>query len=423
MTDVSSFQAPKGVPDYLPPASAQFVAVRDGLLAAAHRAGYGYVELPIFEDTALFARGVGESTDVVTKEMYTFADRGDRSVTLRPEGTAGVIRAVIEHGLDRGPLPAKLCYSGPFFRYERPQAGRYRQLQQVGVEAIGVDDPALDAEVIAIADAGYRALGLTGFRLEITSLGDDTCRPQYRELLQDFLFKLDLDDETRRRAQINPMRVLDDKRPAVREMTADAPVMLDHLSDAAKQHFDTVLAHLDALGVPYVINPRMVRGLDYYTKTTFEFVHDGLGAQSGIGGGGRYDGLMAQLGGQDVSGIGFGLGVDRTLLALQAEGKQVGETARVEVFCAPLGDEAKLRLAVLAAKLRAAGVRVDLAYGDRGLKGAMRAADRSGATVAVVGGDRDIEAGTFGVKELASGEQVDIPADEVVDHILTRLRN
>ena len=418
MTD---FQAPKGVPDYLPPNSAQFVAVRHGLLEAARLAGYGYVELPIFEDTALFARGVGESTDVVSKEMYTFADRGERSVTLRPEGTAGVMRAVIEHGLDRGTLPAKLCYAGPFFRYERPQAGRYRQLQQVGVEAIGVDDPALDAEVIAIADAGFRSLGLAEFRLEITSLGDDTCRPQYRELLQEFLFGLDLDEDTRRRAEINPLRVLDDKRAHVREMTAAAPLMLDHLSAVAKQHFDTVLANLDALRVPYVINPRMVRGLDYYTKTTFEFVHDGLGAQSGIGGGGRYDGLMRQLGGQDLSGIGFGLGVDRALLALKAEGKTIGETARVDVFCVPLGGSAKLALAALASRLRAAGVRVDLAYGDRGLKGAMRAADRSGARFALVAGDRDIDAGTVGVKELTTGEQVDVAVDVVVADVLTRL--
>lgn len=418
---MSQFSAPKGVPDYVPPDSAAFVAVRDGLLDAARRAGYSDIELPIFEDTALFARGVGESTDVVSKEMYTFADRGDRSVTLRPEGTAGVVRAVIEHGLDRGVLPVKLCYAGPFFRYERPQAGRYRQLQQVGVEAIGVDDPALDAEVIAVADAGFRSLGLDGFRLEITSLGDDSCRPQYRELLQDFLFQLDLDTETRRRAEINPMRVLDDKRPDVKAMTADAPVMLDHLSDVAKQHFETVLAHLDALGVPYVINPRMVRGLDYYTKTTFEFVHDGLGAQSGIGGGGRYDGLMKELGGQDLSGIGFGLGVDRTLLALQAEGKSVGVATRCDVFAVPLGEQAKLRLAVLAGQLRAAGVRVDLAYGDRGLKGAMRAADRSGARIALVAGERDIEAGTVGVKDLSSGEQVDVAADAVVAEVLSRL--
>jgi histidyl-tRNA synthetase len=420
---VTEFSGPKGVPDYVPPDSARFVAVRSALVDAARRAGYSDIELPIFEDTALFARGVGESTDVVSKEMYTFADRGDRSVTLRPEGTAGVVRAVIEHGLDRGALPVKLCYAGPFFRYERPQAGRYRQLQQVGVEAIGVDDPALDAEVIAVADAGFRSLGLDGFRLEITSLGDDTCRPQYRELLQDFLLGLELDDETLRRAQLNPLRVLDDKRPEIKAMTAEAPVMLDHLSDVAKQHFETVLAHLNGLGVPYVINPRMVRGLDYYTKTTFEFVHEGLGAQSGIGGGGRYDGLMRRLGGQDLSGIGFGLGVDRTLLALRAEGKDIGQTTRCDVFGAPLGEQAKLRLAVLAGQLRAAGVRVDLAYGDRGLKGAMRAADRSGARLALVAGDRDIDAGTIGVKDLTTGEQVDVATDSVVAEVLSRLNS
>ena len=418
---MSEFQAPKGVPDYVPPQSAAFVAVRDGLLDAARRAGYADIELPVFEDTALFARGVGEATDVVAKEMYTFADRGDRSVTLRPEGTAGVVRAVIEHGLDRGVLPVKLCYAGPFFRYERPQAGRYRQLQQVGVEAIGVDDPALDAEVIAVADAGFRGLGLDGFRLELTSLGDDSCRPRYRQLLQDYLLGLDLDEETRRRAQSNPLRVLDDKRPQVRQLTAGAPVMIDHLSAGAREHFDTVLAHLDALGVAYVINPRLVRGLDYYTKTTFEFVHDGLGAQSGIGGGGRYDGLMAELGGQDLSGIGFGLGVDRTLLALRAEGRDTGEVARCDVYGVPIGEPAKLELAKLAADLRAAGVRVDLAYGGRGLKGAMRAADRSGARIALVAGDRDIEAGSVGVKNLATGEQMDVAIGSVVAHVLGRL--
>jgi histidyl-tRNA synthetase len=257
--------------------------------------------------------------------------------------------------------------------------------------------------------------------LEITSLGDETCRPQYRELLQDFLFRLDLDDATRARAQINPLRVLDDKRQHVRDMTVDAPVMLDHLSDVAKGHFDTVLAHLDALGVPYVINPRMVRGLDYYTKTTFEFVHDGLGAQSGIGGGGRYDGLMSQLGGQNLSGIGFGLGVDRTVLALRAEGKPVGEHTRCDVFGVPLGEQAKLELARIGAQLRAAGLRVDLAYGDRGIKGAMRAADRSGARVALVAGDRDIAAGTVGVKDLSTGEQIDLPVDSVVGEVRSRL--
>lgn len=413
----TAFSAPKGVPDYVPPASAEFVAVRDGLTRAARLAGYGHIELPIFEDTGLFARGVGESTDVVSKEMYTFADRGDRSVTLRPEGTAGVMRAVIEHSLDRGQLPVKLSYAGPFFRYERPQAGRYRQLQQVGIEAIGVDDPALDAEVIAIADAGFRSLGLDGFRLEITSLGDETCRPQYRELLQEFLFSLDLDEDTRRRAEINPLRVLDDKRPHVREMTAGAPLMLDHLSEEAKAHFDEVLAHLDALGVPYVVNPRMVRGLDYYTKTTFEFVHDGLGAQSGIGGGGRYDGLMEQLGGQPLSGIGFGIGVDRTVLALAAEGKTVASPARCEVFGVPLGDEARSRMVVVAAQLRQAGIRTDIAYGGRGLKGAMKAADRSGARLALVLGERDLEEGVVGLKDLATGDQRPVPLDDVVAQV------
>jgi histidyl-tRNA synthetase len=315
----------------------------------------------------------------------------------------------------------KVSYSGPFFRYERPQAGRYRQLQQVGVEAIGVDDPALDAEVIAVADSGFRSVGLTGFRLELTSLGDETCRPQYRELLQDFLFGLELDEDTRRRAEINPLRVLDDKRPHVREMTADAPLMMDHLSESARVHFDTVRAHLDAMGVPYVVNPRMVRGLDYYTKTTFEFVHDGLGAQSGIGGGGRYDGLMAQLGGQPLSGIGFGLGVDRTVLALAAEGVAPASTARCEVYGVPMGPEAKLRLAVIARELRAAGVRVDLSYGDRGMKGAMKGADRSGARLALVLGDRDLEAGEIGLKDLATGEQSSIPLSEATARVRATL--
>ncbi|MGZ4558329.1 MAG: histidine--tRNA ligase, partial [Mycobacteriaceae bacterium] len=334
-----------------------------------------------------------------------------------PEGTAGVMRAVIQHGLDRGQLPVKLSYGGPFFRYERPQAGRYRQLQQVGVEAIGVDDPALDAEVIAIADAGFRSLGLTGYRLELTSLGDDTCRPQYREMLREFLFALPLDDATRVRAEVNPLRVLDDKRPEVRELTADAPLMLNHLSDSTATHFASVRRHLDALGVAYVINPRMVRGLDYYTKTTFEFVHDGLGAQSGIGGGGRYDGLMAQLGGQSLSGIGFGLGVDRTLLALQAEGIAVGQPSRCEVFCVPLGEDAKDRMVTIAAALRGAGIRVDLAYGGRGLKGAMKAADRSGARLALMLGERDLATGRVGVKDLTTGEQREVAMVDIVEEV------
>jgi len=421
----TAFAAPKGVPEYYPPESAGFEHVRNTLQSAADRAGYGLIELPVFEDTGLYARGVGESTDVVSKEMYTFADRGDRSVTLRPEGTAGVVRAVIEHGLDRGGLPVKLRYAGPFFRYERPQAGRYRQLQQVGVEAIGVDDPALDAEVIAVADEGFRALGLTGYRLELTSLGDADCRPAYGTLLRDFLAGLDLDEATRHRAQINPLRVLDDKRPEVRAQVAEAPLLVDHLSPASAEHHAAVKQHLDDLGVAYVENPRMVRGLDYYTKTTFEFVHDGLGAQSGIGGGGRYDGLMAVLGGQPLSGVGYGIGVDRTLLACRVEGLEGSaapwSTARCEVFGVPLGDAARRRLVVLAAELRRAAVRVDLAYGGRGLKGAMKAADRSGARFALVLGERDLEAGQVGLKDLATGEQTWVPLDGAAGSVIAAL--
>lgn len=418
-----ALSAPKGVPDYFPPQSAAFYKVRQTMVEQAHLSGFQHIELPIFEDTALFARGVGESTDVVSKEMYTFADRGDRSVTLRPEGTAGVMRSVIEHNLDRGQLPVKLNYFGPFFRYERPQAGRYRQLQQVGVEAIGVDDPALDAEVIALADRSFRALGLSGFRLELTSLGDRNCRPAYREKLQEFLFKLDLDEETRHRAEINPLRVLDDKRPEVQEQLADAPLMLDHLNDECREHFETVTGMLDDMGVAYEINPRMVRGLDYYTKTCFEFVHDGLGAQSGIGGGGRYDGLMAQLGGQDLSGIGYGLGVDRALLALEAEGITLdGVESRVDVFGVALGMAAKRTMTTLINDLRKAGISADMSFGDRGLKGAMKGADRAGARFALVLGEQELENGTVALKDLAAHEQHDVKVSDLVS-VLAREMN
>jgi histidyl-tRNA synthetase len=276
--------------------------------------------------------------------------------------------------------------------------------------------------VIAVADEGYRALGLTGYRLELTSLGDADCRPAYGALLRDFLAGLDLDEATRVRAQVNPLRVLDDKRPEVRAQLTDVPLLVDHLSPAAADHHAAVRQHLDDLGVAYVENPRMVRGLDYYTKTTFEFVHDGLGtAQSGIGGGGRYDGLMALLGGQPLSGVGWGIGVDRTLLACRVEGVVPWSTARCEVFGVPLGDAARRRLVTLAAALRGAGVRVDLAYGGRGLKGAMKAADRSGARFALVLGERDLEAGQVGLKDLATGAQTAVVLDGAVDAVVAAL--
>jgi len=415
------FQAPKGVAEYVPPLSDNFLAVREALSAPARNAGYKYIELPIFEDTALFARGVGESTDVVSKEMYTFDDRGGRSISLRPEGTAQVLRSAIEHSLDRGQLPVKLWYTGPFFRAERPQRGRYRQFFQVGIEAIGSEDPALDAEVIAVADEGYRSLGLTDFRLDLTSLGDQECRPAYRERLQGFLERLDLDPATRQRAEINPLRVLDDKRQAVVDQVADAPLMIDHLCVACREHFESVKGFLETLHIPYTIAPRLVRGLDYYTRTTFEFAHARLGAQSGIGGGGRYDGLMSMLGGQPLSGIGFGLGVDRTMLAVQEEGITLAKRDALALFIVAIGVEAKQRAVAIAGECRATGVPVDIAYGDRGLKGSMKAADKSGARFSLVIGDRDLAKGTGELKDMNSGVQETITIDSLISTIKARL--
>ncbi len=411
------FRAPKGVAEYMPPESNGFLAVRRALSYSAELAGYSYVELPIFEDTNLYVRGVGESTDVVSKEMYTFDDRGGRSLTLRPEGTAGVVRAVVEHNLDRAGLPVKVWYAGPFFRAERPQQGRYRQFNQVGVEALGSDDPAIDAEVIAIAVEGFKRLGLTGHRLLLNSLGDSQTRLEYREILTKYLADLDLDEATTTRAQLNPLRVLDDKRPEMQAKLADAPLMRDVLSAESRDHHEAVCAYLDELAIEYVDSPRLVRGLDYYTRTTFEFVHDGLGAQSAIGGGGRYDGLMSDLGGRELSGIGYGLGVDRTLLACAAEGLAVGSARTCQVFLVPLGKPAKSRLVLVAAKLRAQNISVDLAFDDRSLKGSMRAADRTGAKLAVILGDDDIAANTTVVKNLETGDQATVSIDAIIDAI------
>ncbi len=396
-------QAPKGVSEYFPPRSAAFEFVRECLIEPARKAGYQLIELPVFEDTELFTRGVGESTDVVSKEMYTFQDRGDRSITLRPEGTAGVMRAVIEHGLDRGQLPAKLWYSGQFFRAERPQAGRYRQFYQVGIEAIGLDDAAIDAEVIAIADAGFKAIGLTKYRLEITSLGDAQSRAVHRVDLVKFIAGMKLDEATSARAALNPLRLFDDKRPEIKDAMTKAPLLIDYLSESSREHFEQVKKYLDVLGISYTLNPRMVRGLDYYTGTTFEFVHELLGAQSGIGGGGRYDGLMAELGGQSLSGIGFGLGVDRALLAAEAEGV-INENAFVsDLFIIPLGDAAKEMAMKIAGELRSAGKSVEIAFGDRALKGSMKGADKSGARYVIVLGDSEISSATVELKEMKTG--------------------
>jgi histidyl-tRNA synthetase len=397
-------QAPKGVSEYVPPRSASFEWIRDQLIAPAKSAGYQLMELPVFEDTNLFSRGVGESTDVVSKEMYTFEDRGGRSITLRPEGTAGVMRAVIEHSLDRGQLPVKVFYSGAFFRAERPQAGRYRQFYQVGVESIGLDDPAIDAEIIALADAAFKNIGLKKYRLDITSLGDAESRAAHKVDLVAFLKTLDLDEATMARAEINPLRLFDDKREEVRSKMASAPLLMDYLSESSRENFAQVCSYLNALGITYTLNPRMVRGLDYYTGTTFEFVHEDLGAQSGIGGGGRYDGLMATLGGADLSGIGFGLGVDRVLLAAEAEGILVENQFASDLFIIPLGLPAKEKALSIAQDLRQSGFKVELAFGDRALKGAMKAADKSGSAFAIVLGESELSSGSVELKRMKDGE-------------------
>ena len=408
-------QAPKGVREYLPPESSAFDWVRTQLIAPAAAAGYQLMELPVFEDTNLFSRGVGESTDVVSKEMYTFEDRGGRSITLRPEGTAGVMRAVIESNLDRGQLPVKVWYSGQFFRAERPQAGRYRQFYQVGIEAIGLEDPAIDAEVIAIADRGFKNLGLKNFRLEITSLGDAQSRASHRVDLMKFIDGLKLDEETAARSKINPLRLFDDKRPEMQAAMKDAPLLMDYLSPESGNNFKQVLKYLDALGIAYVINPRMVRGLDYYTGTTFEFVHSDLGAQSGIGGGGRYDGLMQTLGGQSLSGIGFGLGVDRALLAAVAEKSLPQDQFASDLFIIPLGDEAMSTALVTAQELRASGIKTEIAFGDRSLKGAMKAADKSGAQFVVVFGDEELSSGSVNLKRMRDGDTSSVKIAQLKD--------
>ncbi|WP_101785203.1 histidine--tRNA ligase [Nonomuraea indica] len=411
-----SFQAPKGTFDWLPPTSEQVLAVREALVAPVRRAGYGYIETPVFEDTQLFARGVGESTDIVSKEMYTFPDKAGRSLTLRPENTASVLRAVLQHGLHNGRLPVKLWYSGSQFRYERAQKGRYRHFWQVGAEALGAEDPALDAELVVLGVQGFAALGLTRVRLLLNSLGDRACRPAYRAALQEFLRGLDLDADTRARIEINPLRVLDDKRPEVQAQLTGAPLVVDHLCAACKAYHEEVRSLLTASGVAFEDDPRLVRGLDYYTRTTFEFVHDGLGSQSAVGGGGRYDGLSEMLGGPPLPSVGWALGVDRTYLAMEAEGLLAGDTAaRLQVYGVALGDDARRRMFLLVDELRRAGVNTDMAFGGKGLKGAMKGAGRSGARFALILGERDLAAQAVQLKDLTTAEQTEVPLAQVVD--------
>ena len=382
--------------------------------ARVERAGYGLVISPMFEDAAVFER-VGEGTDVVRKEMYDFDDKGGRRIALRPEGTAPVVRAYVQH---RPTPPWKAWYVAPNFRYERPQAGRYRQHHQLGVEALGSEDPDLDVEVIALAWGVCRDLGLTRVTLLLNSLGDDTCRPAYLDALRAFLTGRgeELCGEHRGRIDENPLRVLDCKRDECRAVTAGAPRLVDALCEPCAAHLARVRSGLDAVGVPHTIEPRLVRGLDYYTRTTFELAGEALeAAQNGIGGGGRYDKLAEALGGPPTPGIGFGIGIERVLLACDAEGVFPAPPAALDVWVVDTTDSGLGR--DLLHRVREGGVRADRALDGRSMKAQFKAADRSGARVALVVGADEAAEGTVTVRDLQSGDQRSVPAADVVDHV------
>jgi histidyl-tRNA synthetase len=411
----SRFEGPKGTFDYLPPLADVRARVELTMLEQARLAGYQRMETPIFEETGLFARGVGQSTDVVQKEMYTFTDKGGRSVTLRPELTAGAVRALIEHGRLGGGL-VKVAFSGPGFRYERPQAGRQRQFHQVDIEAIGSADPALDADVILVGHEVFRTLGIA-VTLLLTSLGDAECRPVYRQRLLEFLRGLGdkLPSEVRARAEQNPLRVLDMKDPYVQELTADAPLMRDSLCKACREHDDTVRYLLGEAGVGWTEAPRLVRGLDYYMRTTFEWQAEALdAAQNALGGGGRYDGLSELVGGPPAPGVGWALGLDRTVLALERAGALPEAPPQLQALVLPLTPAAQGTAVKLVRDLRRAGVAADQPYADRTLRGHMKAAAKAGALAVVLLGEEELADGQASVRDMAARDQVRVPLDSVV---------
>lgn len=412
------FRAPVGTRDVVPPESGRWVQLVATFADLVGRAGYGLVVSPMFEDIGVFER-LGASTDVVRKEMYDFRDKSDRHLALRPDGTASVVRAYLEQ---RPPTPWKCWYVAPSFRYERPQAGRYRQHHQLGIEVVGTDDPDIDVEVIALLDTLYGAVGLQTRTLLLNSLGDAASRPAYLAALRDYLdaHVSTLSEQSRATMELNPLRVLDSKRPEDAEVIATVPVMIDHLSEESAAHFARVQRGLESLGIEYVINPRLVRGLDYYTRTTFEFASDALdSAQNAIGGGGRYDGLAEQLGGPATPGIGFGAGVERILLACDAEGVFGAPESTVDIWIIDTtGGEAAL---AITHELRAAGISADRSFDGRSMKSQMKSADRSGARFAVIIGSDELASDTVAVRDLrhagpeSEPGQQSIPRRELVD--------
>ncbi len=412
-----SIQAVRGVHDILPAATPTWQRVEAVARRVFEAYGYREIRLPMLERTELFARGIGEVTDIVQKEMYTFQDRAGESLTLRPEATASLLRAYIEHGLHVQPKPVRLYTMGPMFRYERPQAGRYRQFHQIDVEALGDAHPALDAELMAMLMEFARQLGLgSRVELQINSIGDAACRPRYREALVAYLRgrAAGLCDECRERTERNPLRVLDCKKPECQPVLAAAPVFLDHLCEPCARHFADVRRYLAALGIEPAINPRLVRGFDYYVRTTFELTTPELGAQNAVAGGGRYDGLIERLGGPPEAGNGFAIGMERVVLMLGAEGAE----ARPLALLIPLGDEALARLMPVAQAVRARGLGLELAYGARKLRNELERANKLGVAWAVIVGSAELERGEAIVRDMKSGQQRTVPLDELAAELL-----
>lgn len=403
-----SYRIPRGTFDIMPGEVEKWQWVEAKAREICRCFDYKEVRTPVFEMTELFQRGVGETTDIVEKEMYTFTDRGGRSLTLRPEGTAGVVRSFVENKVFAQPQPTKWFYMGPMFRYERPQAGRNRQFHQFGVEVFGSTDPALDAEVIALGMKYFESLGLKGVRVEINSVGDAECRPVYREKLIEYFepYKDQLSEDAQSRLYRNPLRILDSKDPRTKEIAAGAPSILDYLNEECRRHFELVQKYLNLLGVNFVVNDRLVRGLDYYTLTAFEFMVDMPGAQaSTIGGGGRYNGLVQEIGGPEMPGIGFGIGLERVILALDEQKVELPLQTGLDCYLITLGEEAKFHGMKILQSLRVAGLSADRDYLDRKMKAQLKAADRAQTRFTAILGDEELSQGKIQVKNMATGEQ------------------
>ena len=404
----------KGTEDVLPKDSYRWQFVEDVMRKESAAYGFKEIRTPVFEHTELFARGVGQTTDVVQKEMYTFDTKGGESVTLRPEGTAGAARAVLEHGLVNDSLPIKASYFVSCYRYEKPQAGRLREFHQFGLECYGTQSPAADAELICAAQSIFDRLGIKQLRLEINSIGCPTCRAEYHKALKEYLYgyKDELCETCNSRLEKNPMRILDCKSPVCSKIAQGAPKITDYLCDECKEHFASVQKYLDAAGVEYTVNPTIVRGLDYYTKTVFEFVTDFIGAQGTVCGGGRYDGLIEELGGKHLPSLGFAMGIERLLMLMDKQGIEIPKPSTCDLYVAVMGESASLKSFEIIKAVRSCGLIAETDIVGRGLRAQMKYADKIGAKFSMVLGDNEIEQGKAVIKNMSSGEQTEIVLDD-----------